>query len=128
MESNEISHFSELINIGSEILTIFGWGIVTGIRADSSLEIELDDWTLAGSSLVKVYGFAQNIILKDKVSNALICSACSIGKCVYTKYGSGILIDYDRDRKLHIVRLWQPYGQGLKSFFYYLTGVSIYLL
>jgi len=92
----------ESILQGCEVLTIFGWGVV--IKAEgSSVIVGLDEWELSGNSVVKIYGGTSIIIRR---------SFCGVGNCVLTKYGSGILVDYDRSTGVHVVKLWQSAGKG----------------
>ena len=86
----------ESILQGCEVLTIFGWGVV--IKAEgSSLIVGLDEWELSGNSVVKIY-VGTSIIIRR--------SFCGVGNCVLTKYGSGILVDYDRSTGVHVVKLF----------------------
>lgn len=91
-----------LLSPGIEVKTLYGWGVVL-YSDDHKLVIELDEWILAGGSSPILYAEHSAIISR---------SFCSIGSCVLTRYGVGVMIHYNRSSGMHHVRLWSVNGSG----------------
>lgn len=85
---------------GTEVRTPYGWGFIAADVTDKTrMIVKLDEWDR--SILPTIYTSMECIQQ---------ASFCSIGTCVYTKYGTGMLLDYRRSSGIHIVRLWLPNG------------------
>ena len=96
------------MNIGCEVLTPYGWGILRGQPSTDKYVIELDAWQLSGKSVPLLYA--------NKAA-VLRSSLYDIGSCLLTKYGSGILFQYRRETDTFVVRLWRPHGEGSATAF-----------
>ena len=85
---------------GTEVRTPYGWGFVAVDVTDSArILVKLDEWD---RSILPT--------LFTSIEYIQQASFCSIGNCIYTKYGMGILLDYRRPSGIHVVRLWLPNG------------------
>jgi hypothetical protein len=92
------------MEVGCQVRTAYGEGTVVKVANDKII-IELDQWKLTDGQSPLIYTtLASSIILSR--------SFCDIGSCIYTKYGPGVLFKYHRDSGKHVIRLWQPRGQG----------------
>ena len=88
-------NMNEVYDVGCEVLTQpYGWGYVSTTPIDASSPL---------SSIVVKLDWG---LLTTTVSAIQRKSFCSIGSNVLTKYGNGILIDYDRANDMHVIRLW----------------------
>ncbi len=85
---------------GTEVKTPYGWGFVAVDATDAArILVKLDEWD---RSILPT--------LFTSIEYIQQASFCSIGNCIYTKYGMGILLDYRRPSGIHVVRLWLPNG------------------
>ncbi|CAE8632417.1 unnamed protein product, partial [Polarella glacialis] len=90
---------SELL--GCVVRSPYGWGVVVEDDADSPhLRLALD-WRLRDGSRAQA-----SILRRDILERA----ACAVGQCVGTAFGSGVLLDFRRQDRCHVVRLWAPRG------------------
>lgn len=93
------------LQIGCEVKTVWGWGVLQRVDADTSRLIVELDWstTLSTKNQTLLYTCATEIIA---------CSFCAIGTCVLTKYGVGVLVDFRRNDGIHVVKMWQMHTEG----------------
>jgi hypothetical protein len=90
---------------GQEIKTKYGWGCVKEIRSDGIICIALEDFEgFLGKTGPILF---TNLDQKDDIISIAVCP---IGSAVITKYGSGVLINFVRDREIYVVRLWSSGG------------------
>jgi hypothetical protein len=87
--------------LGLEVESQYGWGVVSKVHADESLEVQFLDWTLAGGSAS---------VLFTTVSSISRSSFAPLGACLLTRYGTGVLLEHRRPSGVHIVRLWSSSG------------------
>eukprot|EP01041_Mallomonas_annulata_P014259 gene14259-30336_t len=97
-----MNHISNNISIGCEAKTAYGWGVVTQVDKDR-IVVEFDEWELNGASKPVLYTTRESLLEQ---------SYASIGTCIQTRYGNGVLIRYDRKTGFHTVRLWSLKGLG----------------
>jgi hypothetical protein len=91
--------------IGCQVKTAYGYGNIVQMKegGNSELCVQLDEWKLAGGTHPRLHTSSTQIIYG---------SYCDLGTCLLTKYGPGILVQYQRSTNIHVVRLWRPRGLG----------------
>jgi hypothetical protein len=91
--------------IGCQVKTPYGYGNIVQMKEGDKNEVcvELDEWKLAGGTHPRLHTLSSQIIYG---------SYCDLGTCLLTKYGPGILLQYQRSTNIHVVRLWRPRGLG----------------
>lgn len=95
------------MDVGCEVLTAYGWGIVKESSYDKYV-IELDGWMLAGKSVPTLF---------CDVSTIIRSSYYDVGSSLLTKYGTGVLFSYRREDDVFVVRLWRSHGEGSSTAF-----------
>ncbi len=88
------------IMIGTEVKTSFGWGTINEINDGNKIQIVLEQFEGWGSSKPPIlYTYSTDPIIMHH-------SRCAVGCRVFTRYGSGVVIDYQRQRDVYVVCLW----------------------
>jgi len=87
------------MDAGVIINTPYGWGVVEGVVTDEPLLCIKLDWECDLQSFIET-------------AKSWTRSFASLGACVETKYGCGVLMDYRRSDGMHKVCLWRRRGLG----------------
>jgi len=95
--------------LGCVARTPLGWGVVTrDSAAESHVHVALD-WRLRNGR--RVSASVRRVDILER-------SFCAVGQCVETHIlGAGVLLDFRREDRQHIVRLWRPRGRGAATLF-----------
>lgn len=89
--------------VGCVVRTTYGWGIVTE-DDPSSLQVRVAlDWRLRDGRRARATVQRADVLER---------SFCAVGQCVETLFGSGVLVDFRREDRQHVVRLWRARGAG----------------
>jgi len=87
------------MDVGVIIRTPYGWGIVESVHAEQPfVKIKLD-WECDLQAFIDA-------------AKSWTRSYASLGACVETKYGCGVLLDFRRSDGMHKVSLWRRRGLG----------------
>jgi hypothetical protein len=104
----------EQLEVGTEVRTAYGWGVLrSGCPQRDHYTVDLD-W---GNDSAR-----NRPVLYCKRSELLEQSAAAVGTVVLTKYGVGVLVEYRRADRMHILRMW---SLGYKSATAYMTSADI---